>query len=270
MAQRFAGDVRHREPAAARRLPGVVHRQDVGMLEPCGEPDLALEPLGAERDGKLGLQHLQGHRPVVLEILREIHAGHPATPELTLEDVVGAKGVGELDGAIGHGGNYPATFEGEGCRTRRNDPGSGSRAGHLVPMPAGKRFVPVSQWRDGRHRRGLRGELAALAYLTACGWSIEAHRFRLGRHDVDLVARRERVVAFVEVKSRGSARCGAAAEAVSPRKRVILARVAACWLARYGRRGDVCRFDLVSVREGTGRTVVDHMPDAWRILGGSK
>lgn len=132
-------------------------------------------------------------------------------------------------------------------------------------MPAGKRFVPIAEWRDRRHRRGLRGELAALAYLTACGWHIEAHRFRVGRHDVDLVARRHRIVAFVEVKSRASARCGEPAEAVSARKRNILARVAACWLARYGRRGDVCRFDLVSVREGEGGTVVEHVADAWRM-----
>jgi putative endonuclease len=133
-------------------------------------------------------------------------------------------------------------------------------------MPAGKRFIPVSEWRDGRHRRGLRGELAALAYLTACGWSIEAHRFRLGRHDVDLVARRREVVAFVEVKSRGTVRCGAPAEAVGARKRAILSRVAAHWLARFGRRGDVCRFDVVSVREKGGRAaVVEHMADAWRI-----
>lgn len=135
----------------------------------------------------------------------------------------------------------------------------------FATMPAGERFVPIAEWRDRRHRRGLRGELAALAYLTACGWRIEAHRFRLGRHDLDLVARRDRIVAFVEVKSRGGARCGAPAEAVSLRKRMILARVAACWLARYGRRGDICRFDLVSVREELGRTELEHVADAWRI-----
>ena len=135
-------------------------------------------------------------------------------------------------------------------------------------MRGARRFIPASEWRDPRHRRGLRGELAALAYLTACGWSIEAHRFRLGRHDVDLVARRAGVVAFVEVKSRsqGGGQCGAPTEAVGPRKRAILARVAACWLARHGRRGEMGRFDVVSVEEGLGgAVVVGHIVDAWRI-----
>ena len=43
-----------------------------------------------------------------------------------------------------------------------------------------------------------------MAFLTSCGWQIEGHRFRLGHHDVDVVARRGPLVAFVEVKARGS------------------------------------------------------------------
>jgi putative endonuclease len=127
-------------------------------------------------------------------------------------------------------------------------------------------FVPAAQWTDRRHIRGLRGELVALAYLVSCGWEIEAHRFRFGRHDLDLVARRRGVIAFVEVKTRKSMRCGAPAEAVSARKRAILARVAGCWRARFGRPGDDYRFDLVSVSEGAlGAPAVEHVPDAWRV-----
>lgn len=126
-------------------------------------------------------------------------------------------------------------------------------------------FVPVTQWTNRRHLRGLRGELVALAYLVSCGWEIEAHRFRLGRHDVDLVARRGRLIAFVEVKTRKSVRCGAPAEAVSARKQATLARVAAGWRARYGRPHDQYRFDLVSVREvSEGEPQVEHLADAWR------
>ena len=53
-----------------------------------------------------------------------------------------------------------------------------------------------------------------MAYLTSCGWLIEAHRFRWGRHDLDLVARRGPLVAFVEVKTRGSTGFGAPIESV--------------------------------------------------------
>jgi putative endonuclease len=135
----------------------------------------------------------------------------------------------------------------------------------LAAMPTSP-FIPTSQWTDRRHLRGIRGELAALAYLVSCGWEIEAHRFRLGRHDVDLVARRESLVAFIEVKTRKSAECGAPAEAVSARKRAILARVAACWQTRFGRPNDVYRFDLVSVWEpAPGGALIDHVADAWRM-----
>ena len=66
-------------------------------------------------------------------------------------------------------------------------------------------------------------------------------------------------------RARKSAECGAPAEAVSARKQAILARVAACWQARFGRPADVYRFDLVSVWErAPGGASVEHVPDAWR------
>lgn len=133
-------------------------------------------------------------------------------------------------------------------------------------MPASRPFVPATQWGDRRHRRGLAGERVALAYLVSCGWQIEAHRFRVGRHDLDLVVRRGSLVAFVEVKTRRSQVCGAALESVSPLKRRVLARVAMVWRLRHGRPGDTYRFDLVAVRElAAGRHVIDHIRDAWRL-----
>ncbi len=113
--------------------------------------------------------------------------------------------------------------------------------------------MPTAEWEDARQRRGLAGERAALAFLTACGWDIEAHRFRWGRHDLDLVARRGPLVAFVEVKTRRSLACGTPAESVGRRKRIIIARIGEVWRLRYGRPGDIYRFDLVAIREWAGR-----------------
>jgi putative endonuclease len=112
-----------------------------------------------------------------------------------------------------------------------------------------------------------------LAYLTACGWDIEAHRYRWGRHDLDLVARKGSLVAFVEVKTRRSLTRGSPVEAVGWRKRSILGRIAEVWRLRHGRPGDEYRFDLVAIWERgrsqrqpwTGRYVLEHVADAWRL-----
>lgn len=129
-----------------------------------------------------------------------------------------------------------------------------------------RRFVPVQEWDDRRQRRGVAGEWAAYGYLTACGWDVESHRFRLGRHDVDLIARRGPLVAFVEVKTRRSSVCGGPAEAVGALKRHSIAKVAELWRIRFGRPDDEYRFDLVSVYDhGGGRYLIEHCPDAWRL-----
>jgi putative endonuclease len=94
-----------------------------------------------------------------------------------------------------------------------------------------------------------------------------AHRFRLGRHDVDLVARQGDVIAFVEVKTRRSEAFGGARQAVGWRKRLVLELVAAGWITDRGRPEWRYRFDLIEVAWGRGQGSyphVSHIEDAWR------
>jgi putative endonuclease len=108
----------------------------------------------------------------------------------------------------------------------------------------------------------------AIGYLTAQGWCILAHRFRLGRHDLDLVMRRDDLIAFVEVKTRQGTGFGLGAEAVGWRKRRTLSQLAEVWRARHGGPGEVYRFDLVEVRLFPNKEVeIIHLPDAWRGPG---
>ena len=104
-----------------------------------------------------------------------------------------------------------------------------------------------------------------MAYLVSRGWTIEAHRFRLGRRELDVVARRDGLVAIVEVKTRASGTYGQPAESVRWRKQRTIAQVAEVWSERHGRAGDVFRFDVIEIRmEGSGCRV-EHLEDAWRI-----
>jgi putative endonuclease len=135
-------------------------------------------------------------------------------------------------------------------------------------MSSHRRFIPVKEWEDERQLLGLEGERIAIAFLTSCGWSLESHRFKLGRHDVDLVVRRGKTVAFVEVKTRRTRTCGTGLEAVNRRKQRDIARVASVWVLRHGRPDDEYRFDLVAVENLAGAApVVQHVGDAWRPAG---
>jgi putative endonuclease len=135
-------------------------------------------------------------------------------------------------------------------------------------MSSRPRFVPSNEWKDLRQRRGLWGEELAKAYLVSRGWTIEAHRFRLGHQELDVVARRGALVAFVEVKTRATSGWGTPGESVRWRKRRTITRVAEVWRERHGRVGDVFRFDVIEVRVGEGRAGsgyrIEHLEDAWR------
>lgn len=130
-------------------------------------------------------------------------------------------------------------------------------------------FIPTSEWEDLRQIKGLWGERIAMGYLVSCGWNIEAHRFKLGRHEVDVIARRGHTVAFVEVKTRRSVVRGSPVESVDRRKQSIIARVASVWCLRFGKRDDDYRFDLVAVHEHVaGQYSLEHIEDAWRCQAG--
>lgn len=81
------------------------------------------------------------------------------------------------------------------------------------------------------HDAGQAAELLALILLTLKGYRVLARRFAVNGGEIDLVARRGNVVAFVEVKARPTVT--AASEALSPRKQRRIEKAAAVWLARH-------------------------------------
>jgi putative endonuclease len=97
-------------------------------------------------------------------------------------------------------------------------------------------------------QKGRRGEVIAAWYLWLSGWRILARRQRVGAGEVDLVARKGRTVAFVEVKWRASS--AALDLAIDARRLKRVARAAEALASRYAKPGDDVRIDVILVAPG--------------------
>lgn len=98
-------------------------------------------------------------------------------------------------------------------------------------------------------RRGRRAEDWAAWWLRLKGYRVLARRVQTPVGEVDLVVRRGRTLAFVEVKARD--RLDKAEMALHPAAQQRIARAARILLARFARAGDAAvRIDAVLVVPG--------------------
>lgn len=115
---------------------------------------------------------------------------------------------------------------------------------------------------------GPLGETLAGRYLVRRGWRIIARNWRGGGGELDLVAVRGGVVAFVEVKTRGDR--VALDEPVTSAQRMRLVRAASAFLASHPELDRAwARFDLIGVDSGGGRRRIRHLADAFDAPSGT-
>lgn len=112
--------------------------------------------------------------------------------------------------------------------------------------------------------RGLWAERLCRLSLRLRGWQVLAQGWRprrgSGAGEIDIIARRGGVIAFIEVKARGDA--GSALAAVTPRQQGRIARAAAAFLAQRPELARLrVRFDVMVVRPWRPP---HHLFDAWR------
>ena len=119
----------------------------------------------------------------------------------------------------------------------------GDRSGIGVP-PATPRPERVAAFRVG-----ISAESRAAAFLIAKGYRILARRWKSPVGEIDIVARRGRLLVFAEVKAR--ARLDDAAEALTGRQQRRIAAAAEAWFAAHADANihDI-RFDAILVAPG--------------------
>jgi putative endonuclease len=100
---------------------------------------------------------------------------------------------------------------------------------------------------DKRQFLGQTGEDLACKELERRGYAILARRYRSRFGEIDIVAKCDEVIVFVEVKARAGDDFGGGAAAVTPWKQRRIAQMAVDYLSRHNLHDQPCRFDVVTV-----------------------
>jgi putative endonuclease len=118
----------------------------------------------------------------------------------------------------------------------------------------------TTEARQAAYRLGQVAEWRAVWRLRLAGYSILARRYKTKLGEIDIVARRGGVLAFVEVKARIDV--STATDSLGGRQFARVARAASLFVARHPHyAAHSLRFDAVLVSGLWPR----HLPDVWRL-----
>lgn len=107
---------------------------------------------------------------------------------------------------------------------------------------------------------GAEGETAACKYLVKAGYRIIERNHRDSAGEIDVIAKKDDVIVFVEVKTRNGSGYGYAAECVGAVQRRRYVASAKKYLAAHNMCSKDARFDVIEVQDGR----INHIIDAFR------
>lgn len=110
---------------------------------------------------------------------------------------------------------------------------------------------------------GQKAEELAARYLEYKGYQILERRYRSRLGEIDLIACKQQVLVFVEVKYRSSLSAGRPAVAVGKAKQRKICRTALYYLRQSRQTDRACRFDVVELWQQEGRWKVHHYHHAF-------
>jgi len=112
--------------------------------------------------------------------------------------------------------------------------------------------------------KGNYGETAALGFLQARGYTILERNYKRFGGEIDIIARHNEYVVFIEVKYRKSLSAGLPRIAVTRAKQRQIAKAALGYISQKGLDNTDFRFDVIEVF-GVELLDINHIEDAFRI-----
>lgn len=109
---------------------------------------------------------------------------------------------------------------------------------------------------------GKRGEEIACRYLQEKGYAILETNFRFGRGEIDVIAKQQETIVFVEVKTRSSNKYGYPEESVTESKKEKLKETAMEYLIKNDLQNEI-RFDVVTITAVRDAIHIRHIEDAF-------
>ena len=110
---------------------------------------------------------------------------------------------------------------------------------------------------------GRKGESLAKAHLESTGYEILDENWTHGKLEIDLIAYKDKVIIFTEVKTRTGNWFGEPEDFVDARKQKLLAEAADEYIYLMGHQGEV-RFDIIAVLyDHKNNYILKHIEDAF-------
>lgn len=110
---------------------------------------------------------------------------------------------------------------------------------------------------SNKHKTGKIGEQAACGYLEKQGYTILERNWRYHRAEIDIIAKLEEILVFIEVKSRKSDRHGRPEHVVSFAQQKLILLAASGYMAKHQYEWAI-QFDVIGI-------LIDHHDQVLRL-----
>jgi len=113
---------------------------------------------------------------------------------------------------------------------------------------------------------GKKGEDLAVSYLLKHDYKIVARNFRYQKAEVDIIARKEDILAIIEVKTRSTPDFGNPQEFVKGKQIQNLVKAVDFFVTEHSLEVDV-RFDIIAIIKNQSGTKIEHLENAFLYFG---